>query len=217
MSQSVRAWARADDEELHVLRSSAREHARADWGNDGAPRDEWRALISEDGAPRRRGRTFLRYGLPNPAAALPLPMRAIAAIREHLAAKSKNDLQDEVATYRWQFPIIPAIRDQSSGRSAGDTSKASPHEQAGNICCSASPNPATAATRPGRDPKGVRDGDRWVIDGRKRWNSQVGRAQANLVFLAHRPASRARPRASPPLLFPPIRPATTCSTITKNF
>jgi acyl-CoA dehydrogenase len=52
----------------------------------------------------------------------------------------------------------------------------------------------------------VRDGDHWVINGMKRWNSQVARAHGNLSSRAP-PASRATPRASPPSSCPPTRRA----------
>src|SRR5258708_17662995 len=62
-----------------------RENARTDWDDDGRPRTEWRALISE--MERRADMAaHLRYGLPKSCAAhapsnLPLP-----AIPPHLSA-----------------------------------------------------------------------------------------------------------------------------------
>ena len=89
-----------------------REHARTDWDDDGRPRTEWRALISE--MERRADRAgHLRYGLPKSCGGQAASNLAIAAIREHLAAKGlglHNDLQDE-SSIVGNFPIIPALAD----------------------------------------------------------------------------------------------------------
>src|SRR5258708_14749264 len=87
-----------------------RENARTDWENDGRPRDEWRALISE--MERRADKAgHLRYGLPKSCGGQAASNLAIAAIREHLAAKGlglHNDLQHETPIVG-NFPIVPAL------------------------------------------------------------------------------------------------------------
>ena len=87
-----------------------REHARTDWDNDGRPRDSWRALITE--MERRADRAgHLRYGLPVSCGGSAGSNLAIAAIREHLAAKGlglHNDLQDE-SSIVGNFPIVPVL------------------------------------------------------------------------------------------------------------
>src|ERR1700738_3684638 len=87
-----------------------RENARTDWENDGRPRDEWRALISE--MERRADRAgHLRYGLPKACGGQAAPNLAIAAIREHLAAKGlglHHDLHDQ-SSIVGNFPIIPVL------------------------------------------------------------------------------------------------------------
>jgi alkylation response protein AidB-like acyl-CoA dehydrogenase len=89
-----------------------RENARTDWDDDGRPRTEWRALISE--MERRADKAgHLRYGLPKSCGGQAASNLAIAAIREHLAAKGlglHNDLQDE-SSIVGNFPIIPALAD----------------------------------------------------------------------------------------------------------
>ncbi len=88
------------------------ENARTDWDHDGRPRDEWRALIVE--MERRADNAgHLRYGLPKSCGGGAASNLAIAAIREHLAAKGlglHNDLQDE-SSIVGNFPIIPALAD----------------------------------------------------------------------------------------------------------
>ena len=165
-----------------VLRPPARD-TRAPTGRTTAVRAaEWRALIERDGAARRQGGppapTACRRSCGGQAAS----NLAIAAIREHLAAKGlglHNDLQDE-SSIVGNFPIIPALaaygtREQKLYIEGMISGKQAPLVRT-------RPNPATAATRPGSRRPGVRDGDHWVINGMKRWNSQVARAHGNLVF-----------------------------------
>ena len=188
-----------------------REHARTDWDHDGRPRDEWRALISE--MERRADKAgHLRYGLPKSCGGSAASNLAIAAIREHLAAKGlglHNDLQDK-SSIVGNFPIIPALADYGT------------EEQKTYIegIITGKKHLSFGLTEPGHgsdatwlETTGVRDGDMWVINGRKRWNSQVARAHANLVF-ARTSGKPGTPRASPLSSFRPTRPATTSSTIT---
>ena len=123
----------------------------------------------------------MRYGLPKSCGGSAASNLAIAAIREHLAAKGlglHNDLQDE-SSIVGNFPIIPAIADYGT------------EEQKTYIegIITGRKHLSFGLTEPGHgsdatwlETTGVRDGDMWVINGRKRWNSQVARAHANLVF-----------------------------------
>ncbi len=157
-----------------------REYARTDWENDGRPRDEWRALIEE--MERRADKAgHLRYCLPKTCGGQAAGNLANAVIREHLAAKGlglHNDLQDE-SSIVGNFPIVPAI------------DKFGTAEQRVYIdgIITGKRHLAFALTEPkhGSDAtwletRAVKDGDHWVINGMKRWNSQVARAEANLVF-----------------------------------
>jgi alkylation response protein AidB-like acyl-CoA dehydrogenase len=160
-----------------------RENARTDWDNDGRPRDDWRALISE--MERRADKAgHLRLGLPKSCGGQGASNLMIAAIREHLAGKGlglHNDLQDE-SSIVGNFPIVPVIDAYGSP------------EQRKYIegIITGQMHLAFALTEPGHgsdatwlDTSAVQTEDGsgdWVINGMKRWNSQVGRAEANLVF-----------------------------------
>lgn len=157
-----------------------REHARTDWDNDGRPRDEWRALIAE--MERRADRAgHLRLGLPRSCDGQAAGSLMIAAIREHLAAKGlglHNDLQDE-SSIVGNYPIIPVLDAYGTA------------EQRAYIegIITGSMHLSFALTEPGHGSDATwlettarRDGDHWVINGMKRWNSQVARAHGNLVF-----------------------------------
>ena len=157
-----------------------REYARTDWENDGFPRAEWHALIAE--MERRADRAgHLRYGLPRECGGQAASNLAIAAIREHLAAKGlglHNDLQDE-SSIVGNFPIVPVLNaygtpDQK--RYIEGIIQRDRHLAFGLT----EPNHGSDATW--LETTAVRDGDHWVINGMKRFNSQVQRAHANLVF-----------------------------------
>src|ERR1700730_10038378 len=89
-----------------------RENARTDWDDDGRPRAEWRVLISE--MERRADKEgYLRCRRAESCGGQAASTLAIAAIREHLAAKGlglHNDLQAESSVVG-NFPIIPALAD----------------------------------------------------------------------------------------------------------
>ena len=160
-----------------------RENARTDWENDGRPRDSWRALITE--MERRADRAgHLRYGLPKDCGGAGASNLAIAAIREHLAAKGlglHNDLQDE-SSIVGNFPIVPVL-------AAYGTAEQKKYIEG---IISGDMHLSFALTEPGHgsdatwlETTGVRASDGsgdWIVNGMKRWNSQVGRAHGNLVF-----------------------------------
>ncbi len=157
-----------------------RENARTDWDNDGRPRAEWRALIGE--MERRADRAgHLRLGLPRSCGGQAASNLMVAAIREHLAARGlglHNDLQDE-SSIVGNFPIVPVL----DAYGTPEQKKYIDGIITGNMHLS------FALTEPGHgsdatwlDTTATRDGDHWVINGMKRWNSQVARAHGNLVF-----------------------------------
>ena len=158
-----------------------REYARTDWENDGRPHPQWRELISE--MERRADKAgHLRLGLPK---SVPGGGGAgslmIAAIREHLAAKGlglHNDLQDE-SSIVGNFPIIPVL-------DAYGTPEQKTYIEG---IISGNKHLSFGLTEPGHgsdatwlETTATKDGEHWVLNGMKRWNSQVARAHANLVF-----------------------------------
>lgn len=167
-------------EHIHYF-DHRREHARTDWDNDGRPRPEWRAVIAEMER-RADAAGHLRLGLPR---SVPGGGGAsnlmIAAIREHLAARGlglHNDLQDE-SSIVGNFPIVPVL-------DAYGTPEQKTYIEG---IITGRKHLSFALTEPGHgsdatwmETTAVRDGDHWVINGMKRWNSQVARAHANLVF-----------------------------------
>ncbi len=157
-----------------------REHARTDWDRDGQPRDEWNDLIAE--MERRADKAgFLRYGLPVECGGSGGSNLAIAAIREHLARQGlglHNDLQDESSVVG-NFPIVPILNRYGSEEQKQYIEGIITRE---NHLAFGLTEPDHGSDATHIETTAVRDGDDWVINGQKRYNSQVYRAKADLIF-----------------------------------
>ena len=158
-----------------------REYARTDFENGGVPRAEWEALLGE--MRRRADRAgFLRYGIPKKYGGRDGSNLAMAIIREHLAAKGlglHNDLQNE-SSIVGNFPTIKMWENYGSeaqkaefldGMFTGKTRVAFGLTE---------PKHGSDATW--LETRAVRDGDDWVINGMKRFNSGMHHATHDLVF-----------------------------------
>lgn len=158
-----------------------REYARTDFEHGGLPRPEWEELLAEA---RRRADAagFYRYALPRRLGGRDGTNLGMALIREHLAAKGlglHNDLQTE-SSIVGNFPTL-LILDRYG----------TPEQQAALIPAMLAGRASVAfgLTEPnhGSDASWLettarRDGDDWVIRGRKRFNSGMHRATHDLVF-----------------------------------
>ena len=158
-----------------------REFARTDVENGGVPRKEWEELLAE--MRRRADRAgFLRYAVPKKYGGRDGSNLAMAIIREHLAAKGlglHNDLQNE-SSIVGNFPTIKMWenygteeqkREFLDGMFTGRTRVAFGLTE---------PNHGSDASW--LETRAVRDGDEWVITGRKRFNSGLHNATHDLIF-----------------------------------
>ncbi len=158
-----------------------REYARTDWEHGGRPRREWEALLAEM---RRRADAagHLRYALPRALGGQEASNLAMAVVREHLAARGlglHNDLQNE-ASIVGNFPTVQMMWEFGT-----------PAQKAEFL-----PGMITGTHRVGfglTEPKhgsdatwletgAVRDGDSWVVNGTKRFNSGLHDATHDMVF-----------------------------------
>ena len=158
-----------------------REYARTDFENGGVPRKDWEDLLAEM---RRRADKagLLRYALPKRYGGRDGTNLGMAVIREHLAAKGlglHNDLQNESSVVG-NFPTVKMWENYGTeaqkkqfldGMFTGET------------------RVAFGLTEPGHgsdaswlETRAVRDGDDWVINGTKRFNSGLHNATHDLVF-----------------------------------
>ena len=158
-----------------------REYARTDWDNGGIPRREWEDLLGEM---RKRADKagWLRYGLPSQFGGRDGTNIDMAVIREHLAHKGlglHNDLQDE-SSIVGNFPQVIMM-----DRFGTDTQKAEWTEalitgERSMAFGLTEPNHGSDATW--LETRAIADGDGWVINGAKRFNTGVHRATHDLVF-----------------------------------
>ena len=158
-----------------------REHARTDWDNGGIPRREWEDLLGEM---RRRADAagWLRYGLPSQFGGRDGTNIDMAVIREHLAHKGlglHNDLQDE-SSIVGNFPQVIMMDRFGTDAQKQEWTDALITGERSMAFGLTEPNHGSDATW--LETRAVRDGDDWVINGAKRFNTGVHRATHDLVF-----------------------------------
>jgi len=158
-----------------------REHARTDWDNDGVPRREWEDLLEEM---RRRADAagWLRYGLPSKFGGRDGSNIDMAVIREHLAHKGlglHNDLQNE-SSIVGNFPQVIMMDRFGTEQQKAEWIEALITGERSMAFGLTEPNHGSDATW--LETTAVRDGNDWVINGAKRFNTGVHRATHDLVF-----------------------------------
>ncbi|QLL08692.1 acyl-CoA dehydrogenase family protein [Mycobacterium vicinigordonae] len=158
-----------------------RENARTDWDNGGIPRREWEDLLGEM---RRRADKagWLRYGLPSQFGGRDGSNIDMAVIREHLAHKGlglHNDLQDE-SSIVGNFPQVIMMDRFGTAAQKKEWTEALITGERSMAFGLTEPNHGSDATW--LETTAVHDGDDWVINGAKRFNTGVHRATHDLVF-----------------------------------
>jgi alkylation response protein AidB-like acyl-CoA dehydrogenase len=158
-----------------------REWARTDWENDGVPRKEWEDLLAE--VKRRADKAgFLRYAVPARHGGRDGTNLGMAIIREHLAAKGlglHNDLQNEHSIVG-NFPTIKMWENygtEEQKREFLDGMFTGKNRVAFGLT---EPNHGSDASW--LETRAERDGDEWVINGQKRFNSGLHHATHDLIF-----------------------------------
>jgi alkylation response protein AidB-like acyl-CoA dehydrogenase len=158
-----------------------REWARTDWENGGVPRKDWEELLAEM---RRRADAagWLRLALPEEYGGKAATNLEMAIIREHLAAKGlglHNDLQNESSVVG-NFPIVLMMRDFGTEAQKAEWMPG---------FFDGSRRLAFGLTEPGHgsdaahlETTAVPDGEEWVINGQKRFNSGLHHASHDIIF-----------------------------------
>jgi len=158
-----------------------REHARTDWDRGGLPNPEWEALLAEA---RRRADAAGHYRYPFPRAyggrdGTNLDM---AVIREHLARRGLGlhcDLQNEHAIVGNNVGLLLMLAygsDEQRAEWVDDLAEG----RRGFAFGITEPGHGSDATH--METRAHRQGDTWVINGEKTWNTGVHRAAADLIF-----------------------------------
>jgi acyl-CoA dehydrogenase len=159
-----------------------REHARTDWDNGGMPRHDWEALLREM---RKRADKagFLRLALPEEYGGRNIGNLAMAIIREHLAKKGLglfNDLQNE-SSIVGNFPQILMFRDFGRPGQAEEWIKGSlagTHRAAFGLT-----EPGHGSDATWMETTAVKDGNDYIINGAKMWNTGVHIATHDMLFV----------------------------------
>lgn len=158
-----------------------REYARTDWERGGPPREEFEALVQE--MKRRADRAgFLRLGLPKSVGGSEAPNLDVVVIREHLSARGlglHGNLPDESSI----VPSMPMVHILNAYGSAEQKAQYLQGLVTGeHYIAFALTEPDHGSDATWLESTAVRDGDDWVINGIKRFNSGVHKATADLVF-----------------------------------
>ena len=169
----------ADDNERFF--DHRREWARTDFDNDGVPRPEWEALLREM---RRRADAagWLRLALPPEFGGRNASNLEMAIIREHLATKGlglHNDLQNESSVVG-NFPTVLMMRDFGTDEQKAEWMSGFLDGTKRLAFGLTEPNHGSDATF--LETTAVRDGEEWVINGMKRWNSGLHHATHDIIF-----------------------------------
>ena len=158
-----------------------REYARTDFESDGTPRPEWEALLREM---RRRADAagWLRWALPAEYGGHDATNLEMAIIREHLATKGlglHNDLQNE-SSIVGNFPTVLMMRDFGTEAQKAEWMPGFLDGSRRLAFGLTEPNHGSDATY--LETTAVADGDEWVINGQKRFNSGLHHATHDIVF-----------------------------------
>jgi len=165
-----------------------REHARTDWDHGGLPRAEWEALLREA---RRRADAagHYRYPFPSEYGGRDGTNLGMAIIREHLARKGlglHNDLQNEHSVVGNNVGLLLMLRYGSDAQKADWVDGLATGDRGFAFGIT---EPAHGSDATHMETTAVRDGDEWVINGEKTWNTGVHAAQADMIFARTRGAA----------------------------
>jgi acyl-CoA dehydrogenase len=158
-----------------------REDARTDWDRGGLPNREWEALLHE--AVRRADAAgHYRYAFPAAYGGRDGTNLGMAVIREHLAAKGLGlhcDLQNEHMIVGNNVGLLLMLHYGSDAQKAEWTERLAAGR--GGFAFGIT-EPAHGSDATYMETRAVRDGDDWVLNGEKTFNTGVHVASHDLVF-----------------------------------
>lgn len=158
-----------------------REDARTDWERGGLPNEEWEQLLHE--AKRRADKAgHYRYPFPKEYGGKEGTILGMAVIREHLAKMGlglHNDLQNEHSIVGNNVGLLLMIKygtEEQKKEWIDDLAEG----RRGFAFGITEPNHGSDATH--METTAVRDGDDWIINGEKTWNTGIHKAKYDLIF-----------------------------------
>jgi acyl-CoA dehydrogenase len=158
-----------------------REDARTDWDRGGLPNRQWEALLHEA---RRRADAagHYRYPFPREYGGQDGTNLGMAVIREHLARKGLGlhcDLQNEHAIVGNNVGLLLMINYGTDAQKAEWIDDLAEGRR-GFAFGITEPEHGSDATF--METRAMRDGDEWVINGEKTWNTGIHVAPYDLIF-----------------------------------
>ncbi|MEC9286023.1 MAG: acyl-CoA dehydrogenase family protein [Pseudomonadota bacterium] len=158
-----------------------REDARTDWERDGLPNEAWETLL--DKAKRLADDAgFYRYPFPKQYGGMDGTNLGMAIIREHLATKGlglHNDLQNEHSIVGNNVGLLLMLEygtDEQKAEWVNDLAEG----RRGFAFGITEPDHGSDATH--METRAVREGDEWIINGEKTWNTGIHKAKYDLVM-----------------------------------
>ena len=158
-----------------------REDARTDWERGGLPNDEWEDLLHQT---KRMADAagFYRYPFPADYGGSDGTIYGMAVIREHLARRGlglHNDLQNEHSIVGNNVGLLLMINFGTEEQKA-DWVDDLAEGRRGFAFGITEPEHGSDATH--MDTHAVKDGDEWIINGEKTWNTGIHKADCDLIF-----------------------------------
>jgi alkylation response protein AidB-like acyl-CoA dehydrogenase len=158
-----------------------REDSRTDWERGGLPAEEWEALLGEA---RRRADAagHYRYAFPEEYGGRNGTNLGMAVIREHLARKGLGlhcDLQNEHAIVGNNVGLLLMLHYGTEAQKAEWVEDLATGRRGFAFGIT---EPAHGSDATHMETRAVRDGDEWVINGEKTWNTGIHRATYDLIF-----------------------------------
>ena len=158
-----------------------REDARTDWERGGLPNEGWEALMME-ARHRADAAGHYRYASPKAYGGRDGTNLGMAIIREHLAVKGlglHNDLQTEHSIVGNNVGLLLMIQygtEQQKAEWIDDLAEG----RRGFAFGITEPEHGSDATH--METKAHREGDHWVINGAKTWNTGIHRAKYDMIM-----------------------------------
>jgi len=158
-----------------------REDARTDWHRDGLPNEQWEALLRQARNLAIEAGIF-SYPFPTEHGGRNGGNLGMAIIREHLAAKGlglHNDLQNEHSVVGNNIGLLLLLEYGTEEQKAEwlDGIKTASKAFAFAIT---EPDHGSDATH--METRAIHEGNAWIINGEKTWNTGVHIAQADIVM-----------------------------------
>ena len=158
-----------------------REDARTDWERGGLPNDEWEDLLHQT---KRMADAagFYRYPFPAEYGGSDGTIYGMAVIREHLARRGlglHNDLQNEHSIVGNNVGLLLMINYGTEEQKA-DWVDDLAEGRRGFAFGITEPEHGSDATH--MNTHAVKDGDEWIINGEKTWNTGIHKADCDLIF-----------------------------------